>query len=82
MRDEHGKMVKTDLELPFDRSDTQLYPVSVTWAPPFTMMVDLIGRGDLQVPLSSHVWIILLSQWAVGWERLLAAAAHTVSSRT
>ena len=25
-----------------------LVPVSVEWQPPFTMMVDLIGHGDLQ----------------------------------
>ena len=29
-----------------------LYPVSMEWDPPFTMMVDLIGHGDLQVSAS------------------------------
>ncbi|CAK0732485.1 hypothetical protein CVIRNUC_000137 [Coccomyxa viridis] len=48
LEDEHGFKVRPEQELPFDRSDKQLYPVSVTWQPPFTMMVDLIGAGDLQ----------------------------------
>lgn len=49
LEDEQGFKVRPEQELPFDRSDKQLYPVSVTWQPPFTMMVDLIGAGDLQV---------------------------------
>ena len=28
---------------------TGLFPVSVEWEPPFTMLVDLIGHGDHQV---------------------------------
>ena len=32
-----------------------LYPVSMEWDPPFTMMVDLIGHGDLQVSEVSGV---------------------------
>ena len=52
LEDEQGFKVRPEQELPFDRSDKQLYPVSVTWQPPFTMMVDLIGAGDLQV--STH----------------------------
>ena len=53
LEDEHGFKVRPEQELPFDRSDKQLFPVSVTWQPPFTMMVDLIGSGDLQVSLNS-----------------------------
>ena len=43
--------MRTEELLPFERSDKQRYPISVTWQPPFTMMVDLVGRGDLQVLL-------------------------------
>ena len=31
----------------------ELYPVSLVWQPPFTMLVDLVGHGDLQVWLAS-----------------------------
>ena len=50
-------MSKEEL-LPFERSDKQRYPISVTWQPPFTMMVDLVGQGDLQVllVLSACCW--------------------------
>jgi len=41
--------VKTEPELPFERSDQQRYPISITWQPPFTMMVDLTGQEDFQV---------------------------------
>ena len=37
--------------LPRDLVVKQLYPVSIAWEPPFTMMVDLVGHGDPQVPL-------------------------------
>ncbi len=47
--DEQGTRVKTEELLPFERSDKQRYPLSVTWQPPFTMIVDLIGRGNVQV---------------------------------
>ena len=43
--------MSTEELLPFERSDKQRYPISVTWQPPFTMMVDLVGQGDLQVLL-------------------------------
>ena len=43
--------MKPEEDLPFDRSDTQLYPVSIPWRPPFTMLVNLMGQGDLQVTL-------------------------------
>ena len=33
--------MRTEKLLPFKRSDKQLFPISVTWQPPFTMMVDL-----------------------------------------
>ncbi len=29
---------------------TGLFPVSIEWEPPFTMLVDLVGHGDHQVP--------------------------------
>ena len=57
LSDGNGGLVKAEEELPFDRSDTQLYPVSVSWQPPFTMLVDLNGQGDLQVPLPLRVLI-------------------------
>ena len=70
LEDEHGFKVRPEQELPFDRSDKQLYPVSVTWQPPFTMMVDLIGAGDLQVvfhlqsPNPHPTWLRLcVSHW-------------------
>lgn len=47
--------------LPFDRTDQQRYPISVAWQPPFTMLVDLIGRGDVQV-LSVFLWPSTVSQ--------------------
>ncbi len=28
---------------------TGLFPVSIEWEPPFTMLVDLVGHGDHQV---------------------------------
>lgn len=31
---------------------TGLFPVSIEWEPPFTMLVDLIGHGDHQVATS------------------------------
>jgi len=30
------------------RAAAELYPVSVSWEPPFTMLVDLAGAGDVQ----------------------------------
>ena len=67
LEDEQGFKVKPEQELPFDRSDKQLYPVSVIWQPPFTMMVDLVGAGDLQVylipkalTLSDMAWIVCM----------------------
>ena len=40
--------------LPRDSARHQLYPVSVAWAPPFTMLVDLVGHGDPQVTWTPH----------------------------
>ena len=40
--------------LPFDRQAKQLYPVSITWQPPFTMLLDLKGHGDLQACLCAQ----------------------------
>lgn len=47
--------MKAEDDLPFDRSDVQLYPVSIPGQPPFTMLINLAGQGDLQVhfPLQS-----------------------------
>ena len=36
--------------LPFDSKQKVLYPVSVQWLPPFTIMTDLVDHGELQVP--------------------------------
>lgn len=33
--------------LPFDRREKVLYPVSVSWQPAFTVMVDLVGQGEV-----------------------------------
>ena len=33
--------------LPFDSAKKVLYPVSVSWQPAFTVMVDLVGHGEL-----------------------------------
>jgi hypothetical protein len=38
-----------EVSLPYDLRAKQLYPVSVVWQPPFTMLVDLVGHGDAQV---------------------------------
>ena len=32
---------------------TGLFPVSIEWEPPFSMLVDLVGHGDHQVVLFS-----------------------------
>jgi hypothetical protein len=45
--------------LPFDRQAKQLYPVSITWQPPFTMLLDLKGHGDLQ----ARLYVLLGSNW-------------------
>ena len=36
--------------LPRDLAAKQLYPVDINWHPHFTMLVDLVGHGDAQVP--------------------------------
>lgn len=46
--EEDGSLPLMEPALPFDRQAKQLYPVSITWQPPFTMLVDLKGHGDLQ----------------------------------
>jgi hypothetical protein len=38
-----------EASLPYDLRAKQLYPVSLVWHPPFTMLVDLVGHGDTQV---------------------------------
>lgn len=48
--------MRTEAMLPFERSDKQMYPVSITWQPPFTMLVDLVGQGDAQVLNVSQVF--------------------------
>lgn len=44
--DKRGPMEEA---LPFDSKEKVQYPVSVAWQPPFTIMVDLVGRGELLV---------------------------------
>ena len=57
--------MKAEKDLPFDRSDMQLYPVSIPRQPPFTMLLHLMGQGDLQVPISQNVLLIGMS--LKGW---------------
>ena len=40
--------------LPHDLAARQLYPISIGWDPPFTMLVDLVGHGDPQVPPAAY----------------------------
>lgn len=44
---------ETEPSLPYDLRAKQLYPVSMVWQPPFTMLLDLVGHGDVQVGLPS-----------------------------
>ena len=59
LQDGNGGLVKAEEELPFDRSDAQLYPVSIPWQPPFTMLVNLIGQGDLQVHIPLKAFLLI-----------------------
>ena len=47
--------------LPNDVKGPRLYPVSILWEPPFTMLVHLVGHGSLQVSLSPSVIIAAMS---------------------
>ena len=51
--EDDGALPTMESALPFDRQAKQLYPVSITWQPPFTMLLDLKGHGDLQACLCS-----------------------------
>ncbi len=53
VEEDEGSQPLMEAALPFDRQAKQLYPVSITWQPPFTMLVDLKGHGDLQAWLSA-----------------------------
>ena len=53
VEEDEGSQPLMEAALPFDRQAKQLYPVSITWQPPFTMLVDLKGHGDLQAWLST-----------------------------
>ena len=53
VEEEDGALPIMESALPFDRQAKQLYPVSITWQPPFTMLLDLKGHGDLQACLCS-----------------------------
>lgn len=59
MEKEDGREPLMEPALPFDRQAKQLYPVSITWQPPFTMLLDLKGHGDLQ----ARLYILLGSNW-------------------
>ena len=48
VEEDDGALPTMESALPFDRQAKQLYPVSITWQPPFTMLLDLKGHGDLQ----------------------------------
>ena len=64
--------------LPFDRVENVLYPVSVWWQPAFTVMVDLIGHGELQVlppPLADACAIACLCTAIAGISTLAAPDA-------
>ena len=67
-----------------------LYPVSMEWDPPFTMMVDLIGHGDLQVRQFWGCMICLVEYWQMNQLSAkcclkphigLLSACHCVPSR-
>jgi len=53
VEEEDGSPPLMESALPFDRQAKQLFPVSITWQPPFTMLLDLKGRGDLQACLTA-----------------------------
>lgn len=55
VEEEDGVAPIMESALPFDRQSKQLYPVSITWQPPFTMLLDLKGHGDLQVGSFNHL---------------------------
>jgi hypothetical protein len=53
-------------EEPIRDSGTQHFPVSVSWEPPFTMMVDLVGSGDEQSGSDVSAVISNWGTWQVG----------------
>ncbi len=62
VEEEDGSLPLMESALPFDRQAKQLYPVSITWQPPFTMLLDLKGHGNLQACLTaSNVMQLQLS---------------------
>ena len=54
VEEDDGALPIMESALPFDRQAKQLYPVSITWQPPFTMLLDLKGHGDLQACLRAQ----------------------------
>ena len=40
-----------------------LYPVSIEWDPPFTMLVDLIGHGDRQAGVDTSAVLSIWGTW-------------------
>jgi hypothetical protein len=75
-----GMAAAMEPSLPHDAAARQLYPVSLVWQPPFTMLVDLVGHGDPQVRQRSKNSLLrcagplhgdLLPQLAVGALQLL-----------
>ena len=72
MEEEDGGEPLMEPALPFDRQAKQLYPVSITWQPPFTMLLDLKGHGDLQ----ARLFILLGSNWFSMAAQTLACQHH------
>ena len=62
VEEEDGALPIMESALPFDRQAKQLYPVSITWQPPFTMLLDLKGHGDLQACLFAQLASCLIHQ--------------------
>lgn len=48
---------------PIKASNTSLYPVSVDFYPPFTMMVDLVGAGDKQADVDVSAAVTAFGAW-------------------
>ena len=44
------------------RAAAELYPVSVSWEPPFTMLVDLAGAGDVQARRVFFFFFLLIAR--------------------
>ena len=63
VEEDDGALPIMESALPFDRQAKQLYPVSITWQPPFTMLLDLKGHGDLQACFCAQPASRLTDDW-------------------